>query len=70
MSRIIIGIAGIGLSVITYNLGHNAASSKITTEASDADYQSLVTYSSEEKIKLIDLVPREYLENWAEGYYE
>lgn len=70
MSRIIIGIAGIGLSVMTYNLGYNAASSKITAETSDAEYQSLVTHASEEKIKLIDLVPRKYLENWAEGYYE
>jgi hypothetical protein len=56
--------------VMTYNLGYNAASSRITAEASDADYQSLVKHLSEEDIKLTDPVPRDYLENWAEGYYE
>jgi hypothetical protein len=70
MSRIIIGIAGIGLSVLTYNLGYSAASSKFTVETSDADYRSLLEHVSEEEIKLTDPVPRQYLENWAEGYYE
>ena len=69
MSRIIIGIAGIGLSMLTYNLGYNAGHSKIMADRGDTEYQSLVKRVSQESTFPTDPVPRKYLENWAEGYY-
>jgi hypothetical protein len=69
MSRIIIGMAGIGLSVLTYNLGYNAGHSNIMADQGDAEYQSLIKQVSEELTFPINSVPRKYLENWAEGYY-
>jgi hypothetical protein len=69
MSRIIIGIAGIGLSVLTYNIGYNAGHSKIMADNADAHYQSLIKQVSVEATFPTKPVPRLYLENWAEGYY-
>jgi hypothetical protein len=70
MSRIIIGIAGIGLSAITYDVGYNAALSDVSGDRVDASYESLIEKVTKEGIKLSDPVPRIYLENWAEGYYD
>jgi hypothetical protein len=69
MSRIIIMIVGIGLSVVTYNMGYNAGRSQASADKTNAAYRSLIEEVSKE-IKLSDPVPREYLENWAEGYYD
>jgi hypothetical protein len=70
MSRIIIGIAGIALSVVTYNIGYNAALSEGSNNGTDATYRSIIEQVSKEKIELSAPVPRIYLENWAEGYYD
>jgi hypothetical protein len=70
MSRIILCIAGIGLSAITYNAGYNAALSEISADRIDASYESLIEKVTKEEIKLSDPVPKMFLENWAEGYYD